>query len=263
MSKFPKSNHATKWIPVRQLSILWADAQRPLDEKHVNKIVAKFDPDMFGVISVTQPDARGIYHVIDGNHRKHAVQKLFGEAEMVPCNVFEAADPARAAQLFYEQNFSRKTISTIDKFRVGKTAGFSTQSAVAKIIESLGYKVAANSNDGTIRAVGACETVYRQYGGDVLTLTILTLRTTFGKSHEGVDANLIKGFAAFLSKFGPQIDRARLTERVSKDFTPARLIGAAKTAREMFRGDMAGSVSKVLVNTYNQGLRKGILGEAA
>lgn len=263
MTNFPKSQHATKWLPVKQLSVLWADAQRPLDERHVDRIAAAFDPDMFGIISVTQADARGIYHIIDGNHRRHAVLKLFGDSEMVPCNVFDTVDPARAAQIFYEMQQGRKAISAIDNFRVGVTAGYKTQVAIAKIVKSLGFEIKSGADEGSIRSPGACTFVYRKHGGDVLTLTLLTLRTTFGKNAEAFDASLIRGFAAFLAEYGPQIDRQRLTERVSKQYTPARLLGAAKSMREMFRSDMPTGVSKVVLNSYNQGLRNGRLGEAA
>ena len=258
-AKFTKSEHATKWIPVKNLAVIWPDSQRPLDEKHVDRLAKDFDPDMFGVIAVCKPNGKELYHVIDGNHRRMAMEKLFGPEEMVPCNVFEATDPARAAQIFNEINTGRRPVSAVDRFRVRVTSGAPTEVAVSKIIKNLGYRVGNISEDGAIRAVAACTRIHKRFGGEVLTITLLTIRTCWGKTARGADEAIISGLAEFFHEFGPQVDRERLNEKLAKAFTPDRLIGAAKSARDVYRCSTVSAVSRVIQNMYNSGIRVGKL----
>jgi hypothetical protein len=259
MTQFTKSEHATKWLPVKSLTILWPDAQRPLDEKHVDRLAKNFDPDMFGVISVCKPNGKEIYHVIDGNHRRLAIEKLFGPDEMVPCNVFDAPDPARAAKLFNEINTGRRPVNAVDRFRVRVTSGAPTEVAVSAIIKNMGYRVSSSTEDGAVRAVAACTKVFKRFGGEVLTISLLTSRTAWGKVARGTDEAIIGGLSEFYAEFGPQVDRGRLCEKLAKSFTPDRLLGAARSARDVYRCSTASAVSRVIQNLYNSGLRAGKL----
>lgn len=262
MTAIGKAAHTTKWIRVKDLDVVWAQAQRHLDEKRAAKIAEEFDPDMFGVLSVTKVGDNGMYHVIDGQHRRRAVQILWGETEMVPCNVFDASSPARAAEIFDAMNTSRKSPQAIEIFKVRVTAGTEPEASVNKIITGLGYHVAnASKMDGALRAVTACVSVYKRFGAAGLRDALFVIQGTWGKAQESVDANMIRGYAEFLATYGERIDRQRLVDRVAKQYTPGRLMGAAKSAREMFRGSVSENIGKVLVSTYNHGLRSGRIDE--
>src|SRR5215469_8065840 len=97
---FNQDKQTITWIRVKNLSVVWVQAQRPLDPKFAREIADNFDPEMFGTIAVTLPNGKGMYHIIDGNHRRAAVEHLWGSEEMVPCEIFQASDPARAARIF-------------------------------------------------------------------------------------------------------------------------------------------------------------------
>src|SRR6516225_5950032 len=103
--------YKTEWIPVKVLSVVWVNAQRPYDEKWAKQIADNFDPDKFDPIVVTQPNGQGIYHIVEGQHRRHALEMFaaktnngIGENELAPCRVIDEVDPARAAEIWLGNN---------------------------------------------------------------------------------------------------------------------------------------------------------------
>jgi len=258
---FSKQAHTTKWIPVKNLSVVWAGAQRELDERHAQHIADNFDPDMFGTLAVTLPNGNGIYHVIDGQHRKAAVQGLWGDEEKVPCNVFDANSPDRAAQIFDKINTHRKGPRPIDAFKVRVTAGNEVEVAVTAIVEGLGYKISSDHSDGMVAAVGALTGVYRSFGPETLKNTLKILQATWGMDRNAVVASIIRGYGAFLAQYGNKANWQRLVNNVQKRFTPGQFLGAVRSARDFRRGSTADAVTYVLLTTHNHGLKKGQIAE--
>lgn len=239
----------TEWIPVKNLSIVWVDSQRPLNEAHAQHIADNFDPDMFGVLAVTKPNGKGVYHVIDGQHRRVAIEKLWGENEQVPCQVYDAEDPARAAELFDFINSHRRAPRPIEIFRVRVTAKNELQVAVDKIVRNCGYSVGYRS-PGSICCVSSLEAIYQRYGGAILTATITMIDGIWGKDVNAFEASIVRGMGLFLSSHRG-IDIHHLRQCVAAKYTPARLLGAAKTAREIHGGSAAEAVRDLLLTTYN------------
>ncbi|MBX3583581.1 MAG: ParB N-terminal domain-containing protein [Rhizobiaceae bacterium] len=257
---FTKSAHATQWIPVKNLSIVWATAQREFNERHADKIASGFDPDLFDDLVVTLPNGNGIYHVVDGQHRKAAIQKLYGEDEKVPCRVVNATDPSRAAAIFDKINTGRRSPSAVEKFKVRVTAGYEDEVAINKVVTWLGYRITGETSDGTIRAVAALMSVYKTFGLEVLKETLMTIKGTWSDDCHAVDGPIIEGFAALIGEHRGHLDFKRLREQTAKKFTPGRLIGNAKGEREITGGSLGHCVSRVLIRQYDQGLRNGKLG---
>ena len=61
-----KTDKNIQWIPAKNLSVVWVQAQRPFVLKNAKNIADNFDKDMFGTLAVTLPNGQGIYHVIEG-----------------------------------------------------------------------------------------------------------------------------------------------------------------------------------------------------
>lgn len=261
MSTIPKASHGTKWIAIKDLSVIWTQSQRALNEKEAMRINAEFDPDLFGVITVCLPNGKGVYHVGDGQTRVHAVRLWGDENQQVPCNVLDVKHPARAADVFIRMNTGRVGVHMIERFKVSVTAGYENETAVNTIITALGYRVGSDMRDGSVRAVGACVSVYKRHGSAIFKDTLQVIQATFGRAAESMDGAIIQGYAAFVAKYGDQADKHRLIKRVQKRLTPGRLIAGAKNGREIFGGNTAANVCRVLVATYNHGLRRDLLGE--
>ncbi len=255
MTKLSESEQTVKWIAVKNLSVIWVNAQQPLDQKEADRIASELDPDAFGVLQVTLPNGQGMYHVIDGQKRRYAVWSLWGENEKVPCNIINAKDPKRAADLFSKINTSRRMPNVIARFHVAVTAGYTTEVGVEKLLRGLGYKVIKQQGEGIIRAVGTCIRIYKSHGPDVLRDALLMIQGTWGKDQDSTDGPLILGYSLLLAHHKTGLNRQRLVTRVTKEFTPGQLLGKAHNLRASLRGSLAKNVERMLIETYNRGLR--------
>ena len=257
-SKKERGFKHVEWIPIKQLSVVWSQSQRALNERHAQHIADNFDPEMFGTLSVTLPNGSGIYHLIDGHHRKVAVERLWGEEERVPCQVYDAHDPARAAELFDNLNTARRAPSPLDIFRVRVTAKNEIEVAINRIVHACGYIIGhkgENSKANNIGCVGALKGIYSSYGGDVLKNALDLITAIWGQEDRtALDATIVRGVAEFLSEYR-HVDWKRLREVISHKYTASRLHGAAKSYKELHGGTMPGAIKALIVSTYNQGQR--------
>lgn len=253
--------HSTKWIPIKNLSVVWAHAQREFNERHASKIAASFDPDLFDDLVVTLPNGDGIYHVVDGQHRMAAIRSLYGEEEQVPCRVVTAKDPARAAAIFDKINTGRRLPSGIEKFRVRVTAGSETEVAINKIVTQLGCRIEGGSHSNCIRATAVLIRIHDSFGLDVLKETLVTIRGTWRDDKGAFEGPIIEGFGALIGAHRGHLDWKRLREKTGNAYTPGRLLGQAKADKEALGGSVGDGVRRVLIRNYNQGIRTGKLGE--
>lgn len=252
-----KKKIPVEWISTDCLSVVWAQSQRPLDEKFATSIATDFDPDKFGMLAVAKSNGEGIYHIIDGQHRKRAIEIAFGTDQKVPCQVFEADSPARAAELFDQINSHRRSPGVLDFFRVRTTAKDPDHIGVVKIVKENGHFIGSRNEEKSIWAVAALLAVYRNHGAEVLDRTLKLLQATWGMDRNARSSPLIRGFAMFLAEYGNKANLQKLHESVARRYTPGRFTGAAKTNREINGGSMAEAVRDLLIASYNRGQRAG------
>ncbi len=259
-SSLSKTDQPIKWILTRDISVIWLQSQRPWDshaETAKNKIVANFDPDAFGVLQVTLPNGKGMYHCIDGQVRHRSVEEMWGDGQRVPCQVLNAKDPKRAAELFGLFNTSRSHVSAVHRFNVNVTAGYPDEVGCHKIITRLGYKAALDHEPDSIRAIGTCLAIYKQFGHETLGQALTTIKDTWGAADGAVEGAIIRGYGLFFATYGKQINRVRLIKRGKKQ-TPGQLLEDGRNLREMWKMSLGGAVSKALFEGYNRGANKAV-----
>ncbi len=256
---FDKKDMEIRWIPVGKLFVRWGNAQRKeMILNHAKKIAGMFDPDKFGILSVTMPDEKGYYHVIDGVHRKTAVEMLWGENEQVPCQILPTSDPKRAAELFLALNQGRRPVKPIDNFRASVQAGDPDSVMIDKIVRAAGYRIGTNKDDGYIMAVGALGMLFRAYGPDILADTLQIIQATWGMDPNAVNAPILLAYANFLAKHHQKLNYGRLKDVMKKRFPdPLRLLATVKSVRELSGGSATQVVNQALFVNYNRGLRPG------
>lgn len=245
----------TKHIAVGKLTIVWQQSQRELDEKRVQHIMDEFDPEKFGTLAVSKANGHGVHHIIDGNHRKVAVERMWGDKTQVKCQVYDCETAARAAELFDDINTNRKAPTQVQIFRVRVTAKKDLEVQVNKIVHGCGYLIGGTGGVKNISAVGALKAVYTNYGPDNLRDTLNLITAIWGgEDRQATDGTMIRGVGDLLAEYRG-IDFKRLREVMAHKYTPARLYGAAKSYRELHGGSMASAVKALFVNTYNHGQR--------
>ena len=243
-----------EWIAVRNLAVVWPEAQRQFQEWWAKEIADGFDPAMFDPVKVTLPNGNGIYHICEGQHRARAVEMLWGPNETVPCLVAQETDPARAAEIFLETNTHRNHVNKIAKFKVAVTANRKIEVAIDRIVRHNGYRVEASHAQDTIGAVEGLKFAHNK-GAKTLDRTLRVLRDTWSGDVAAVTSPLIKGYASFICEFSSELDFDRLRECMAKKYTPGKLLIEAKAVKETLRITLTAAVVHILLTTYNRGIR--------
>lgn len=254
LTKPTKKQRPVKWIPVRDLDVRWAEAQRHINQKRVDKIAANLDPDAIGVITVS-PGQDGKYHIIDGQHRVAAIKQAWGDGQQVPCQVIEeAGSPAEAADIWLTVNTDRATPHSFERFGVAITAGRELECAVNEVIEASAFVL----GKGGIQAVQVCMRIHERQGAGALAWVLDAADKIWKAGGPAGQANILEGLAAFLARFRYEeegtvydFDDARLVKQVALRYVPSRLIGSARAARETFGGSMGVNVARVMTRAYN------------
>lgn len=254
--RFSEKEVKLEWIPVRNLAVVWAEAQRPYKESWAQEIADGFDPEKFDPVKTCLPNGHGIHHVCEGQHRVGAVRILWGHDEKVPCLVAQEGDPARAAEIFLGTNTNRDHVSKIAKFKVSVTAQRKEEVSINRIVQQCGYRVDGSRAHDTIAAVDSLKFVYNK-GARTLDQTLRAIRNTWGGDATATSSPLLKGYGAFICEFSEGIDWDRLRDTVAKKYTPGQLMLEAKGVKEALKSQGCTSIAameRILLMTYNKGL---------
>lgn len=252
-----KIDYETTHLPLKNLSVVWARSQRALDEKWARKIAEEFDPDKYEPILVTKPNGAGIYHIVEGQHRKAAIEMLWGPDYKAPCRIIAEADPARAAEIWLGINQGRKAIRPLVSFTVAVEAGRPDEVAINNIVRRAGYRISDNTKaENTIAAVGALKHVYARYGADILKITLNTCRTLWGPEPAGTSAGMIAGVAMFMNEFFAHVDSPHLKKAISKYYSsPWKLVEGARLASERSNETLPVAMADLIRDKYNRTMR--------
>jgi hypothetical protein len=252
---FNPKEFKTEWIPIRQLAVVWENAQRPFKAKWAQHIADNFDPDKFDHVKVTLPNGNGIYHICEGQHRTRAAEIALGPNQRVPCIIAPESDPARAAELFLATNTERSYVTKVARFKVAVTAKHDEEVAINRIVLHNGYSVEGTHAQDTIAAVDALKFAFNKTK-KTLNDTLVVVRGTYGGDPAAVAAPIIRGYASFLCEFLGHVDFAHLQKSVLKEFeSPNKLLLAAKSVKEMQKVSMTVAIWMLLLKTYNRGRR--------
>jgi hypothetical protein len=244
------------FVAIKNLSVVWRQAQRKFREAWAKEIAEDFDPDKFDPPVITKPNGEGKYHIVEGQHRVWAAKANYGDEEQLKCRQVDADEPARAAEIFLGINSGRKAVKPVTKFLVAVVANRVDEVAINRLVNKIGYKVTETKGDYCISAVSSMVYVYQRQGISVLQDALLTLDKTWPGDHAAFQGELIKGYAVFINEF-PNVDRTRVAEVIVKaPFSPNTLIAAARLYRDQHRTSMTEAMSEILRAKYNRNCRE-------
>jgi hypothetical protein len=240
------------YVAVKNLSVVWAQSQRPFREAWAKEIAANFDTDKFDPPVITKVNGEGYHHIVEGQHRVRAAQIAFGDDEKVKCRMVDAEDPARAAEIFLGINKGRKAIKPVQSFLVSVTALRQPEVDINSMVKTLGYKISPSRQDWNITAVSALIRVYNRQGKAILHSTLLTLHKTWRGESAAFQGDIVCGYAVFINEFMPQkLNLDRLVSVIYKNFTPGRLLQASRLYAEQHKVSLTEGMSETLRAKYN------------
>lgn len=249
---------------MKNLSVVWVKSQRPFNKAHAETIANNFDPDKFEPVVVTLPNGEGVYHIVEGQHRKAGLELYaarsnrdgYGGNELAPCRVIGDANPAKAAEIWLGINKGRKPISAVQEFQVAVEAKRDEEVAINAIVRRCGYHVSANTRqNNSISAVGALRKVHSM-GPHSLRFTLDTCRLLWDADPAGTSSPLIHGVGRFVHEYHTRTDPARLKHTILKKYkSPHKLREAGKVSAEKMNDSLPVSIAEVMRRTYNENLK--------
>ena len=260
MSKNITDNHGTARITTVKLGDLRisSGAQREFSDKWGAYIDENFNLDLVGMLTVSFRD--GVYWVIDGQHRTHALiawaKREFGDEWpewTVPVNAHYNLSERAEAALFLAFN-NRRAVNAFDKFKVGVTADLPVPTDINRVVQSLGLRVNKSLRPMSIGAVGSLAFLYRMGDAPLLSKTLMVIRDAWGGV--GFAADVMKGTGMAINRYEGRIDLGRLSKKLAT--IPSGATGLRQ--RALVIRDSHGAKSEVahaavVTEVYNQGLR--------
>lgn len=265
----PVTERKVEWLPVSALEITWPTAQRSLDERHAQRIADNLDPELFGVIDVTNVGNNGHYHIIDGHHRVAAARIVGWEDQKVPCMVHDVDGPVGAARLFDGINTAKKP-QAIDRFLVRVQAGERVETEIAAVVSKHGLKIGSGSTDGWIACVTALLSVYNAWGSPkthkqhaggaaAVDTTLTVLQSAWPGDRDAFHQALVKGVGGVVNAYHDKLDVERLITKIRKSSGAAATVGRGRDLKEAHRITHADGVAWAIVDAYNSGRAGGKL----
>jgi hypothetical protein len=254
------------YIPVKQLSVTWVQTQRPYNEKWARTIADELDPDKFDPIIVTKPNGENIYHIIEGQHRRHALEMYAarlsptgrGDSEQAPCRIVADANPARAAEIWLGINSGRKAVRPIHGFKIAVVAEREPEVAINQLVVNNHFTIAEQKRKNNISAVSALKIIFERHGRMTLNNVLKSVRLLWDGDPQSVTAPMLKGFGIFIHEFGTHIDNKRLVAKVGEKWSPFKLAEAAEARKSAANERLDEAISELLIREYNKGLREGL-----
>lgn len=233
--------------------------QRPLNPARVEAITVNFNPAGLGVLSVSRRNAVTDV-IIDGQHRREAVLRVYDGGGEANCHVYEGLTLADEAELFLLLNNTTKP-RLIDKHLVGVTAGDPMAVDIERLVAQYGWKVTAQAGPASITAIGSLQKIWRfservEADPHLISMALLAVTRAWGTQYAGVRGVILEGLAAIFNEYRDKVDLDRLVDKMrSFEDGPEGLHDRAQSYAKMEKITMPMSVARLLIAQYNVGAK--------
>ncbi len=237
-----------------------------VDERRVERMAAAFDPDALGILVLSQRND-GTLVCLDGAHRCATARRV-GWNTYLDARIFRGLSLAEEASLFLLYN-DKKDPSAISKFKARVITGDDVAVEINAVIKKHGWTVSTEkSKGGVVSAAEAMERVYRKASGalaegahpEILDRTFAVVTEAWGHEPSATAAPVLEAIAQLFGRFGSAVDGEKLIREL-QDTQPRRLIGQAKSLKDLQGGTVPAALAKILVGMHNRRRRTNLLPE--
>ena len=231
-------------------------AQREFKQYWADDLLSKFDPDDLGLLLLSF--RRGVYYVIDGQHRLAALKAWLGdgwEDQEIECEVYEGLTEAQEAELFLRRN-RRLSVNKYAEFCIAVNAGRPTETRIKTLVEHEGLHIAQDKQSGAIGAVGTLTRVFKRTTEDNFSRTLRIIRDAYGDS--GLDSTVIDGIGHLCQRYNGLLDEELAVSRLSHAHGGVNgLLNRAATLKEKHGSQTAHCVAAAAVDIINRQAPRG------
>jgi hypothetical protein len=243
------------YIIAAPLDVLFVDRtyQRELDKRRAQAMADKWDPELVGVLDVSDrgDQASPRYAVINGQHRL-AAATLRDPTMQLPINVHRGLTLGQEAKLFFDIDANTRALTTWDRWYARKASGDPVVVEIERVVGECGYVIAEGSGKRAIQCCTTLEKIWQRAGAEVLAETLTLISDVWSGLQDAVNASIVDGIAWLIDYHDVDLETGRLGDAMS-DFTPKQVrIRAIGLREEGTKGSMPLLVASVLTVAYNR-----------
>ncbi len=164
---------------------------------------------------------------MDGQHQIEARRRLKQEGVWANTKVMTYD---QAGRLFRRFNTDPVRLSNFDDWQAGRDISDPEVTAIDKTVDALGFKVTAYSSPTTVACIWHLKMMYAVKGGGVKHISaVLDLADQAWHGQDQVfRGEIVSAISQILRKYDGKLDRDKAVRSWAKDFTPQRLLMAAR-----------------------------------
>lgn len=204
--------------------------QRETKPALIARIVADFDPMLFGRPLCFRRAESAILYAVDGQQRIAAVKALDPPVRTIPVVSFSLVGLQREAEVFVRINETRKALTGLEKHRGKIVAQDPAALQLERAVERAGYSIGINhASPRSIAAVAALGYANERIGEDGIVQLLTVEREAWGDDRKALDGAIIRALADIIdgqSKNGGY-SRAKLVTALKRT-SPAELLREAE-----------------------------------
>lgn len=227
--------------------------QRQFIQAHADFLSANLELEKVGYPIINWRD--GIYWIVDGQHRIHALKENgFGD-DLLDCEVYEDLTDAEMANVFLGRD-DRKAVAPYAKFHIAVTANYDVECSVLRTVESNGLKIGRTKEPGNLACVSTLRAVHENEGAVVLGQALRAIRDAFGNDASAFDGQLVRGLALVYNRFNGRTDEKVMAEQLGLvQFGARGVFRRAEAMRERTGSQKVQCIAATIVDIYNKGTR--------
>jgi len=255
-----RSQSEITWVPV---SMCFRDMiyQRPTNEARVRKMRDEFDPDLLGVVTLSdrgpQPDNLQ-YAILDGGHRVDLYHLMDWTDQRILSQVYKDLTIQQEAHIYSVMNSERVRPTTLNLFLARVASKDPAACLLKEAVEAGGAVLSTDYRPGSryFRAIAEAERVFKVAGPEVVRQAVWCMTEAWADRGEQdtYPGSVFSGIAYILHNFKGRVDVLGLAEKL-KDVTPHLIMNQAKAMRDVVKMPPVVCTASVIAQVYNKFLR--------
>lgn len=250
-------------VPVNDLNVDHhaGGYQRGVDQATVERIVRRFDPNLFEVLNVSMRDD-GSYWVIDGHHRLVAARSL--RLKTVTCRIIYGLDRQQEAELFTKFARQRRSITPYDEYKADLVSGNAVAHGVKQVLDQTGFCATYGSAYQPktieealypIRSVTSLRDAWKIDKGKTLARVLMLVSAAWGQidPRSATKSGMIRGLSRTLSRY-EEIDLDKLADALHQ-IAPSVITTSGEARAQAMNLRKPTGIAIIIVETYNKTIR--------
>jgi hypothetical protein len=243
-----------QWVSIDMIDVD-ANYQREIKQGLVDKILRRFAWSKFGAVVLSRQTG-GRFTVVEGQHRWKAAS-LHPDISEVPAVIVSHADLAGEAASFLAINRDRMSVTSVEQYWAGLTAGDDTAIAISNVLQSAGCDVVpaqGHYRPNLTNSISAIDRCLKRYGVASTRRALLVIRAAWPDDAKSLRGTLITALARIIRSNEKTVADPELVAAIRPQ-SIAKLTAHAEAFRKLSGGSAETALSKAVTELYNKGKR--------